>query len=274
MGKGFDWLCDYAGVKEQLDFLLKDKSELLLMVGCGNAPFSPDIYKAGYTNMINIDLSEVVIEQMKRKHPDMRWEVMDVLDLNYEDNSIPRILDKSLIDTLMCYTNSAVKTLEMFKELYRVLQPGGRYIAFSLHSFDEVVAYYDKTKELNWRVHFYRVKSNRWNEDENRNRAVVYTMIVCDKLPLSEATSDDIENVPGTLSEEQFIELERKAKEAILRYDIQHADMDTLVSCLDGALKKALASNVFQKAGRNAKDADSVDGNCEEKVGGQDKPAV
>ena len=72
---GFDWLCNYEGVKEPLDYLFPDKSAQLLMIGCGNAPFSPDLFKAGYLNLLNIDLSDVVISLMKRRHPDMHWEV-------------------------------------------------------------------------------------------------------------------------------------------------------------------------------------------------------
>lgn len=35
----------------------------------------------------------------------LQWKVMDVLDLDLEDHSIKTIIDKSLIDTLMCYSD-------------------------------------------------------------------------------------------------------------------------------------------------------------------------
>ena len=45
------------------------------------------MYDEGYTNIYNMDISSVCIEQMtkrnKEKRPEMKWEVMDCRDLNY-----------------------------------------------------------------------------------------------------------------------------------------------------------------------------------------------
>lgn len=260
--EGFDWLCDYEGVKESLDYLLPDKSTQLLMIGCGNAPFSPDLYNAGYTNLINIDLSDVVINLMKKRFPHMHWEIMDVLNMKYEDGTIPSILDKSLIDTLMCYTNSAVKTIEMLKEIYRVLQTGGRYVTFSLHALDEVKAYFDRLPELDWRVRYYRVKSNRWNDKENLDRAVVYTMVVCDKRPTN-CPDEAMENVPGTLSDEQYLVLEKMVEDVRLRRKIEKADLSVLMHSLDEALSNVLSKR--QGGGSSTKDEENHENQEQEK---------
>jgi EEF1A lysine methyltransferase 4 len=34
----------------------------ILVLGCGNAEFSEDLYDAGYKNVINVDISSVVID--------------------------------------------------------------------------------------------------------------------------------------------------------------------------------------------------------------------
>lgn len=53
-----------------------------------------------------MDLSEVVINQQKMIYPDQQWKVMDVLNMDDIDNeSAPVIIDKSLIDTLLCGSN-------------------------------------------------------------------------------------------------------------------------------------------------------------------------
>jgi 2-polyprenyl-3-methyl-5-hydroxy-6-metoxy-1,4-benzoquinol methylase len=39
-----------------------DKSARVLILGCGNAEFSEDMYQDGYINLYNIDISSVVIE--------------------------------------------------------------------------------------------------------------------------------------------------------------------------------------------------------------------
>ena len=33
----------------------------------------------------------------------MRWEIMDACNMSYEDQSFDVVIDKSLIDTIMCY---------------------------------------------------------------------------------------------------------------------------------------------------------------------------
>ena len=142
-----------------------------------------------------------------------------------------------------------MKTVEMIVEIFRVLEPGGRYVAFSLHSLDEVRAYYVRCPDLAWRVRFYRVKSNRWNDKENVDRAVVYTMVVCDKFPLNNSSSSnssaeeaqEAEYIPGTLSVDEYTALDRIANKARVRNQIESADLDVLIQCLDEALTRVMA---------------------------------
>ena len=110
---------------------------------------------------------------------------MDVLNMDFESRSLPLVVDKSLIDTLLCYRNSAESTSAMITEIYRVMAPGARYITFSLHSLEEAVAHFNG---FDWHFSAFYVKSNRWNEaDSNRKRAVAHVMVVCDK-PLGDGT--------------------------------------------------------------------------------------
>lgn len=47
----FDWLVDYRDVKDILSQILpKDKTERILIPGCGNAPFSPDLCFEGISS--------------------------------------------------------------------------------------------------------------------------------------------------------------------------------------------------------------------------------
>ena len=135
----------------------------------------------------------------------------------------------------------------MITEIFRVLKPGGRYVTFSLHSLDEVRAYYVRCPDLAWRVRFYRVKSNRWNDKENVDRAVVYTMVVCDKFLLNSSSlssaeeAQEAEYIPGTLSVDEYTALERIANKARVRNQIESTDLDVLIQCLDEALTRVMA---------------------------------
>jgi len=39
----FDWLCDYFDIANIIENILPNKNAKILMIGCGNAPFSSDL---------------------------------------------------------------------------------------------------------------------------------------------------------------------------------------------------------------------------------------
>ena len=58
----FDWLESYASLKSLLAEFMPSKDIRILVLGCGNAEFSEDLYDDGYTNVVNVDISQVVIK--------------------------------------------------------------------------------------------------------------------------------------------------------------------------------------------------------------------
>lgn len=88
----------------------KGPDSQILNLGCGNGSIQEEIYENGYTWITNNDISPIVIEQMelsrKEKHyTNMKYEVMDVTNMTYPDQSFDLVFDKSMIDTLMCSDN-------------------------------------------------------------------------------------------------------------------------------------------------------------------------
>lgn len=57
----FDWLESYATLENLLKQFITAKDMRILVLGCGNAEFSEDLYDDGYTNVVNVDISSVVI---------------------------------------------------------------------------------------------------------------------------------------------------------------------------------------------------------------------
>ena len=58
----FDWLESYATLKGVLEQFMPRKDIKILVLGCGNAEFSEDLYDDGYHCVYNIDISPVVIQ--------------------------------------------------------------------------------------------------------------------------------------------------------------------------------------------------------------------
>eukprot|EP01050_Picozoa_sp_SAG11_P030229 SAG11_NODE_8850_length_970_cov_0.975890_1_plen_245_part_10 len=56
----------------------------ILMLGCGDSKFSADLYDAGFEDIVNVDISEVVIDKMAKQQatarPKMRWLAADATD--------------------------------------------------------------------------------------------------------------------------------------------------------------------------------------------------
>ena len=44
----------------------------ILVVGCGNAKFSEDLYDDGFTNVVNNDISDIVIQKMAKRNKEKR----------------------------------------------------------------------------------------------------------------------------------------------------------------------------------------------------------
>ena len=59
-GNVFDWLEDYNTLKSIFEGLI-NKNNKILMLGCGNSSLSEEMYKDGFENIYNIDISSIVI---------------------------------------------------------------------------------------------------------------------------------------------------------------------------------------------------------------------
>ncbi|KAG8760869.1 hypothetical protein FRC14_001428 [Serendipita sp. 396] len=100
----FDWFKSFKDIEDYFGTLISDKSASILMLGCGNSTLSEEMYEAGYTNIVNIDYSAVVIEKMKLRNEDrplMRWLEMDVRNLVFDDASFDVAIDKGTMDAML-----------------------------------------------------------------------------------------------------------------------------------------------------------------------------
>jgi len=93
----FDWLENYESLRPLMNNLV-DKEHRILNLGCGNAEITEFMYDDGFHNIVNMDISDVVITQMKERNkhrPNMKWEVGDAMSMTYEDEHFDIVIDKS-----------------------------------------------------------------------------------------------------------------------------------------------------------------------------------
>ena len=139
----YDWLLTYEQLQTHLVPLLRPL-ERILVVGCGNSGLSAGLYDSGFTDIVNIDFSETVIEKMKEMHsierPLMRWITMDMTEMNFDSHSFDVVIDKASMDALMVDEGDVWHpkqstidiTDKMCKGVKRVLVPHtGRFIQLS-----------------------------------------------------------------------------------------------------------------------------------------------
>ncbi|KAM9706856.1 eEF1A lysine and N-terminal methyltransferase isoform 1-T1 [Dama dama] len=190
--KAFEWYGTYLELCGVLHKYIKPR-EKVLVVGCGNSELSEQLYDVGYQDIVNIDISEVVIKQMKERNasrrPRMSFLKMDMTQMEFPDASFQVVLDKGTLDAVL--TDEEEKTLQqvdrMLAEVGRVLQVGGRYLCISLaqaHVLKKAVGHFSRE---GWMVRVHQVASSQEQllEAEPRFSLPVFAFIMTKFRPVT-----------------------------------------------------------------------------------------
>ncbi|EEF34446.1 S-adenosylmethionine-dependent methyltransferase, putative [Ricinus communis] len=98
-GGSFDWYQRYSSLRPFVRRYIPLSSRVL-MVGCGNALMSEDMVKDGYEDIMNIDISSVAIDMMRKKYeyfPQLKYMQLDVRDMSFfPDESFNGVIDKGM----------------------------------------------------------------------------------------------------------------------------------------------------------------------------------
>jgi SAM-dependent methyltransferase len=97
------------------------EGETVLDVGSGTGILVPLIQEYGPGNVYACDLSEAMLEQLRKKHSRVETIVSDVRDLSLPDCSIDVVFINA------CYAN-IVDKVGAFTNLGRMMKPGGRMV--------------------------------------------------------------------------------------------------------------------------------------------------
>ncbi|XP_062080780.1 uncharacterized protein LOC133785574 [Humulus lupulus] len=110
-------------------------SPQILVSGCGNSRLSEHLYDAGFRDITNVNFSKVVISDMLsrnvRERIGMRWRVMDMTKMQFEDATFDAVLDKGGLDALMEPELGPDLWKKYLSEVKRVLKFGGKFICLT-----------------------------------------------------------------------------------------------------------------------------------------------
>ncbi|VVA97977.1 unnamed protein product [Arabis nemorensis] len=128
----FDWYQKYSSLAPLINLYVPLRNHPVLVIGCGNSAFSEGMVDDGYEDVVNIDISSVVIDTMLKKYsdrPQLKYLEMDVRDMKaFEADSFDAVIDKGTLDSILCGSNSRQYSLQMLEEVWRVLKDKGVYI--------------------------------------------------------------------------------------------------------------------------------------------------
>lgn len=138
----------------------------VLILGCGNSPFGEHLRHNGWRGeIVNLDFSSVVIDQMRKKHredyvrkgqqlmaPKMKYVCADITQgLPFEDESFDLIICKGTFDAILCSGGSVANIRTLVKECARVLTTGvGCLFLVTTGTPDNRVVFLEHDNELEY----------------------------------------------------------------------------------------------------------------------------
>ena len=202
-GTTFDWLEDYESIKPILDNLGIKKEYRILNVGCGNSEFSEKMYDEGFTHNYNIDICQNVIDFMNTRNKGkkgLHFDVMDVCEMAYKDETFDLIIDKSTIDALLCSDHSFMIVAKMLKEISRVLKTGGYYIIISYGQPENRMIHLERD-HLAFDIQIYTIKRQ---DDDEKDKEKIHYVYICKKLPEAVENLNNFDLVYKELEQEEL----------------------------------------------------------------------
>eukprot|EP00754_Rhynchopus_humris_P027251 Rhum_TRINITY_DN15076_c17_g1::Rhum_TRINITY_DN15076_c17_g1_i1::g.136811::m.136811 len=189
----FDWYVSYEPLKEILGPIIKPDSKVLV-VGCGNSRLSGQLYDTGVHDITNIDISEVVISQMKNRYKDMEkmsWAKMDGSKMDFPDSTFDVVIVKATLDALLCGSNSFHVAYQLNKQISRVMRKGAKFVSISYGPPDTRIDHF-RRKKLCWEVDHRTIDKPVFSCDSAPSSHYhVYIMSKTEELPEDLNEDDD-----------------------------------------------------------------------------------
>jgi len=204
----FDWYVGWTEMKPIVtNAFPPSTTEKLLMVGCGNSKLTEDMHKDGYSYILNIDISQVVLDKMHEQYiqyPQFEYAVMDATRMPLKSDEFDLVIDKGTFDALACGKEKTILR-RLVQEMVRVTSINGSCIIIT-HGTPEkrMPLFEDYLKDDNVEISYEKLELSKLSQLIN-----ILRVKLKDK-PLSHAMKDK-----DTLKEAllEMVAIERKRQE-------------------------------------------------------------
>lgn len=182
--KPFEWYCGYSALKDIFERHLSRAAQILY-VGCGTSMLGVDLYHDGYQNILNVDWARSAVDLMSSKYATlkpMRWSVMNATSLNVPAATMDVVIDKALLDAILCADGGLESAAAVLKECRRVIKDSGIFI---MVTYAHPESRMSLLKALGWTVSVDTVPKRVLSDvlvpyaDDDKDAAGVYYVFVC-----------------------------------------------------------------------------------------------
>lgn len=161
------------------------KTDNILMAGAGNSRLTEDMLEDGYQTITNVDISQVCIDQMVEKYKDregMTWQQMNLMSLEFPDETFDTVLDKGTLDSILCGEGSTANVKKMCEEVSRCLKPAGVYFIVSYGVPDNRLSYLENG-DYGWKVTVHTVQKPTVSavQSQDADATAVHYIYACQK---------------------------------------------------------------------------------------------
>lgn len=222
----FEWYQRYSSIRH----LLPRSAPRVLNLGCGNSLVSEEMLRDGYSHIVNIDYSTVVIEQMKERYKDdtnQEFECADITrSIPYPDETFDLIVCKGTLDAVLCSSFAAANVRNMMEQCSRVLKDDGAMVIVSYGTTENRMMYMEDVWEGG--VEVYKVSKPRVKSQDEKEAKGDHYVYVCKKTKDLESKDDggesqiDQEGVTANLKDLNLVEDDSKSDEKKEDIDVEN----------------------------------------------------
>ena len=157
----FDWYMPYECFSSTLRTYLKKKATRVLYLGCGLSEVPEKLHGDGFTNVTAVDFVPRIVAQMAQRNREREGLMFQLADISDTHTTLPEadvIVDKGMLDSVICVKHSAEHTKQARENIYAALAPGGVYLCVS-HSGPDARLHALKDPACPWDVTVTTIKA-------------------------------------------------------------------------------------------------------------------